>query len=122
MLQLNLNDIEELAPTIADKNKTTKLSIFVEFGLNLTPTDKQISAVFSRFDRNKVKAFRLIESSFCHQNEERLSVVEERHVRLMMGCNYVQQTIYKAITTQPPQSQYPLFNPRLMLSHLVNFF
>jgi serine/threonine-protein kinase HipA len=84
---INPNDIEELALTIADKkNKITKAD-FVEFGLNLGLTDKQISVVFSRFDRNKVKAFRLIESSFLSSKmkNDYLRLIEERYVRLYDG-------------------------------------
>lgn len=66
---LNVNivlpeDTEELALTLGGKKRRLTKNGFVAFGENMNLSEKQISRVFSRFEKKKTNAIQLIETSF----------------------------------------------------------
>ena len=84
---VNPDDSEELALTISGKKKKITKANFVDFGIKLDLTIKQIDGVFSRFTKNKTKAIKLIESSFLSSKmkDSYLNVLEKRYIRLNEG-------------------------------------
>jgi len=61
---VNPEDTEELALTIAGKKKKLTLQNFLDFGIGLGLSKKQINSVLNRFIDLKKDALRLIEASF----------------------------------------------------------
>lgn len=81
---VNPEDTEELALTLLGKKKKITKSDFIEFGTQLGLNNKQIKGVFSRFNKNKSKALKLIEASFLSSKMKTnyLNILQERYERL----------------------------------------
>ncbi len=77
-------DKEETALTITGKKKNLNGKTFISFGRNSGMTDKQIFGVFSRFSKNKSKAFDLINRSFLSNpyKEKYSEILESRYGRV----------------------------------------
>ncbi len=76
-------DREEMALTIRGKKKKLTKTDFINFGLKLHLTDKQISNSFNRFIKSKGEMVELIESSFLSR-EYRLKYRELLEKRLQL--------------------------------------
>lgn len=81
---VNPEDPEELALTLLGNKKKITKSNFVDFGTQLGLNHKQITGVFSRLNKNKPKALKLIEASFLSSKMKTkyLNIVQERYERL----------------------------------------
>jgi serine/threonine-protein kinase HipA len=81
---LNPSDKEELALTIEGKKQKLKLEHFERFGLGLGLSNKQLSGVFNRFSKNKLKALNLIQNSFLSEamKTNYKDLLEERSKRI----------------------------------------
>lgn len=77
-------DKEEMALTLSGKKKNLNGKSFMNFGKSLGLTDKQISGVFSRFFKNKSKAYDRLELSFLSDSlkEKYAEILEERYKKL----------------------------------------
>jgi len=77
-------DKEEMALTLSGKKKNLNSKSFIRFGQNLGLTDKQISGVFSRFFKNKSKAYDYIGLSFLSDSlkEKYIEILKERYKKL----------------------------------------
>ncbi len=64
---VNPEDTEELALTLAGKKKKIILQNFIDFGINLGLSKKQIDSVLKRFKELKIDALNLIETSFLSE-------------------------------------------------------
>ncbi len=83
---LNPTDKEELALTLGGKKQKLKKSDFIQFGIELGMTNKQIESVFKRFEDNKIKAFNWIDESFLSDEMKNnyKSLMEERYARFAL--------------------------------------
>lgn len=81
---VNPKDSEELALTLLGKKKKITKSNFVEFGIQLGLNKKQITGVFSRFNKNKSKALKLIAASFLSSKMKTnyINILQKRYERL----------------------------------------
>ncbi|WP_298954761.1 HipA domain-containing protein [uncultured Nonlabens sp.] len=81
---VNPKDPEELALTLLGKKKKITKYNFVEFGIQLGLNKKQITSVFSRFNKNKSQALKLIEASFLSSEMKTnyINILHERYERL----------------------------------------
>jgi serine/threonine-protein kinase HipA len=81
---VNPDDTEELALTISGKKKKISKSNFITFGTGLGLTKKQIDGVFSRLNKNKSKALKLINDSFLSSQMKTsyIDVLQIRYERL----------------------------------------
>lgn len=81
---VNPADKEELALTINSRKRKFNRERFVEFGLGLGLTARQIDGVFNRLFRNERTARGLIELSFLSEKykEKYLTLLTERYDRL----------------------------------------
>jgi serine/threonine-protein kinase HipA len=81
---VNPDDTEELALTISGKKKKISKSNFITFGTGLGLTNKQIGGVFSRLNKNKSKALKLINASFlsAKMKTNYIILLQERYERL----------------------------------------
>lgn len=77
-------DKEETALTLSGKKKNLTGKSFISFGKKLGLTDKQISGVFSRFNKNKSEAYKWLELSFLSDalKEKYLEILDERYGKL----------------------------------------
>jgi serine/threonine-protein kinase HipA len=64
---VNPEDKEELALTIAGKKKKITKENLIDFGSTLSLSNKQISSVFKRFQKNKKQSLLMIENSFLSE-------------------------------------------------------
>ncbi len=64
---VNPEDREELALTIAGKKKKITKENLIDFGSTLSLSNKQISSVFKRFQKNKKQSLSMIENSFLSE-------------------------------------------------------
>ena len=64
---VNPDDKEELALTIAGKKKKITKENLIDFGSTLSLSNKQISSVFKRFQKNKKQSLLMIENSFLSE-------------------------------------------------------
>ena len=73
-----------MALTLSGKKKNLTGKSFISFGESLGLTDKQISGVFSRFLKNKSKAYEWIELSFLSDalKEKYIEILEERYTKI----------------------------------------
>ncbi len=83
---LNPTDKEELALTLGGKKQKLKKLDFIQFGIELGMTNKQIDSVFKRFENNKIKAFNWIDESFLSDEMKNnyKSLMEKRYVRFVL--------------------------------------
>ena len=83
-MKLLPEDKEEMALTLSGKKKNLNGKSFMNFGKSLGLTDKQITGVFSRFFKNKSKAYDRLELSFLSDSlkEKYTEILEERYKRL----------------------------------------
>lgn len=81
---VNPEDPEELALTLLGKKKKITKSNFEEFGIQLGLNKKQIESVFSRFNKNRPEAFKLIQASFLSSEMKTnyINILQERYERL----------------------------------------
>jgi serine/threonine-protein kinase HipA len=81
---VNPEDDEDLALTMEGKKKKIKREHFEKFGEGLGLTPKQISGVFNRFHKNKVKAIQWINNSFmtADMKEAYEKLLEDRYARI----------------------------------------
>lgn len=79
-------DTEELALTLEGKKKKLKKEHFERLGKGLQLTDKQISGVFKRMIKNKLKAIQWIEKSFLSDNLKSAykDLLESRYLQLSL--------------------------------------
>lgn len=81
---VNPDDTEELALTLEGKKRKLRKEHFVNLGIGLGLTDKQIQGVFKRMLKNKPKAYKWIDDSFLSDNmkDAYKNIIEERYKRL----------------------------------------
>jgi serine/threonine-protein kinase HipA len=81
----NPKDEEELALTLLGKKKKFQREHFVQFGLSLGLSQKQVDVVFKRFNKNKDKAIDWVDNSFLsdEMKVEYKSLLEERYLRMV---------------------------------------
>ena len=81
---INPEDEEEFALTIEGKKKKIKREHFERLGEGLGLTQKQLSGVFNRFNKNKAKAIQWIRNSFLtsEMKEAYSRLLEERYARI----------------------------------------
>ena len=81
---LNPDDEEELALTLVGKKKKLKREHFVQLGIGLGLTDKQIKGAFKRIGRDTPKAMEWIDRSFLSENMMNVykEVLEKRYKQL----------------------------------------
>ncbi len=74
-------DKEEFALTLAGKKRNFNSDHFINFGQGLGLNEKQVKGVFSRFNKQKEKAYDLIKSSFLSldMQERYHSLMQERY-------------------------------------------
>lgn len=77
-------DPEELALTIDGKKRKFTRQHFIEFGLKVDLTEKQILGVFNRFRKKKENAMKLINISFLspEMRSKYTDLLESRYERL----------------------------------------
>jgi serine/threonine-protein kinase HipA len=77
-------DKEELALTLGGKKSKLKKEHFIQLGVDLGLTDKQIKGVFKRMQKNKTKATELIEASFLSHDMKQSyqSILNDRYQRI----------------------------------------
>jgi serine/threonine-protein kinase HipA len=80
-------DTEELALTLEGKKKKLKREHFEKLGQGMELTSKQLSGVFKRMTRNKVKAFQWIDNSFLsdEMKDAYKQLLEYRYAQLSLG-------------------------------------
>ncbi|WP_159020048.1 HipA domain-containing protein [Algibacter sp. L3A6] len=81
---VNPEDTEELALTIAGKKKKISFQNFIDFGIGLGLTTKQMNSVLKRFFRLRTKAKEIIRGSFLSKEmqDDYISVLDERYIKL----------------------------------------
>lgn len=82
---VNPEDKEEMALTIEGKKSRLNRSNFEALGKSLNLTDKQISVVFKRFNKNKSIGIKWIENSFLSDNmkAQYIELLNERNTRII---------------------------------------
>lgn len=77
---VNPDDNEELALTLGARKSKLNRMYFLEFGLNLGLTNRQIEGVFNRLVRNEQSAINLIKRSFLSET------YKEKYATLLAKC------------------------------------
>ncbi|MCK5816350.1 MAG: HipA domain-containing protein [Flavobacteriaceae bacterium] len=78
---VNPDDKEELALTLNGKKRKLTKEHFLNFGIGLGLTDKQIEGVFKRFEKKKKGVFEMVQSSFLSESMKTKynDLLEERY-------------------------------------------
>ena len=81
---VNPDDKEELALTLNGKKRKLTKEHFLDFGVGLGLTDKQIDGVFKRFQKKKKGVFEMIQNSFLSESMKTKynDLLEKRYSRL----------------------------------------
>lgn len=81
---VNPDDKEELALTLAARKNKLNRQYFLEFGLSLGLTARQVEGVFNRLVRNEPSAMNLVERSFLSEayKQKYMTLLAERYNRI----------------------------------------